>query len=139
MLQVEMVHGDRSLWAKHDGGQWRQVSHPGVETPVHCSSELMGMLALEFYQAGLDRAAVYLEDTILVVPVAEPGTYRRLVITFDVLTGMVHRAVLDPEQLGALFLLSIGGDDVEEVKRDECYKLLEVPLLNWPNECRPVP
>ena len=130
MLSIEMVHGDKCLWAYEEGGVWKLAEH-------EVNHVTMARIAHQFYAEGMHephRFTLVLEDTII-VRLLEFGHGN--VIAFDMMTGTYHNTDLDDDQVCALLQLAIGGDEVP--RAEEYYELLAKPLWNWPKECRPVP
>lgn len=133
MLNIEMVRGDRRLWAKRELNDWLITTKVGA----YVTDEQMAVLASDFFREGCDRFTIYLEDVILVCP-PDPNGYsgpdHRIVVAFDTVTGIRHETVLSAEEMRAILMLSIGGDGPATL-----YATLETVLAYWPNECRPIP
>lgn len=137
MLQLEMIHGDRRLWASRDSDKWSVRSTFGTETAeIELEDVLMGEEAGRFFHAGCDRCTIYLKDTIFVVQCKDFGDYYAVAV-FDALTGKCHHAWLTMQQIIAILILGVGGGEVPNSAA--YYTLAEPTIADWPVECRPIP
>lgn len=139
MLSVEMVRGDKRLWAERDDEKWfGETADASLRTAEQWSDEQMATLAGDFFRDGCDRFTVYLEDVIVVCYGNDDRIEaHRPVVAFDVITGTHHRVYLTDDQIVAILMLGIGGDEI--ACAGDSYRVLQDVMQNWPVECRPIP
>lgn len=134
MFSIEITTGFEGsyLYAELKDAEWivrirkNHKSKSGVE-------DNNGMLRVvsEYLEKPYERLTMYLEDNIVVVP--EPGK----IVSFDALTGKIAQADVSPEQIRAICLLGLGGDEIPLA--DVLYKIAEPVVSAWPTQCRSIP
>lgn len=91
--------------------------------------------ACQRYREGVKRATLYLEDTIVVLPLCSYTP--REVVSFCAVSGVHHRNMLSDAQVCAMLMLAIGGEEVTNAAI--FYEELSPLTSSWPSQCRPIP
>ena len=136
-LQVELVRkGHECFWASLGQGGWCVHLRDCEWITRHKYTKNIIPELLRFFDLGIKRATLYLEDLVFVVPPPRAmGVGLWNVVSFDVVSGQIANAIWTTKELRACLELAIGGDD----SRTDLYSILEPLVKDWPKECRPIP